>query len=100
MAIRTMIEPAPSSTPLRGQRHRFGADPLADGDAVHAQPRAAAVVRLHEHADHPAVLDDARGRADAALEAVADHAGAAADSALLDRRRRRAPRAPTPRARA
>ena len=80
VAIRTMIEPAPSSTPLPGSGTASGPIRSPTGIAVHAQPRAAAVVRLHEHADHPAVLDDARGRADPALEAVADHPGAAADA--------------------
>ena len=67
------------------QRHDVRPDPLADGDAVHAQTRPLAVVRLHEDADHPAVLSDSRRGADSALEAVADHAGAAADGALVDR---------------
>src|ERR1700691_2048315 len=56
------------------------------GDAQ-VLPRAAAVVTLHQHADQvTAVLlgELARGGADAALEAVADHAGPTADRALLD----------------
>ena len=67
------------------ERHGLRADPLADRHAVHAQPPPRAVVRLHEGADRPPVRSDARRRADAALEAVADHPGAAADRALGDR---------------
>ena len=79
---------APASA--RGQRDHVGADPLADGDAVtrnrsagrsspgRARRRCAAVLR-----------HDARRRADPALEAVADHPGAAADAALRHRPGRR-----------
>ena len=52
----------------RRERHDVGADRLADGDPVDPQPDAAAVVRLHEHTERPAVLDDARRRPDPAFE--------------------------------
>ena len=96
VASRTMIEPAPSGA--SGSGTPIGPDALADGDAVDAQPGAPAVVRLHEHAERPAVLDDPGGRADPALEAVADHARAAADRALLDGAAVVQPEAPPPRA--
>lgn len=65
---------------------------FADRVARDAQRRALPVVRLHERADRPAARrfgDDARRGADAALELVADHAGAAADAAFRDRARTR-----------
>src|SRR3712207_1859033 len=57
----------------------------AVGQAVHAQRRTATVVGLYQRADDPPapfVRDAPRGRADAALELVADHARTAADGAL------------------
>ena len=66
---------------------------LADRDARDAQRRARSVVRLHQHPDRlrPSLhVHLARGRADAALESVAGHSGAAADVALFDRARFRA----------
>src|SRR5262249_45907421 len=55
----------------------------ADGHAVDRQASPTAVVRLDEHADDE-VLRVPRRRADAALESVADHSGAASDTALGD----------------
>ncbi len=60
-------------------------DLAADRDAVDAQLVAAAEVGLHQHADGVAAVvgrQPARRGADAALEAVADHPGAAADVAF------------------
>src|SRR5205085_6749656 len=57
----------------------------ADGRAVHREH--AAEVRLHEDADSVAAelrRDDARGRADTALEAEGDGARARADRTLFD----------------
>ncbi len=56
----------------------------AHRNALDHEPRPRAVIRLDEHTDgvracHP------RRRADAALEAVADHPGAASDVALVHR---------------
>jgi hypothetical protein len=59
-----------------------------DRHAGDEQAVAQAVVGLHQHAERVRGLtasDHARGGADAALELVADHAGAAADVALRDR---------------
>jgi hypothetical protein len=56
-----------------------------DGDARHAEVGAAPVVALDEDAHGVAARgggQDARGGADASLEPVADHAGAAPDVAL------------------
>ena len=79
-----MIEPVPPSQLRSGSGTPSAPIRSPTGTPFDAQPGPAAVVRLHEHTDGPAVLDDAGGRADAALEAVADHAGAAADGPLLD----------------
>jgi hypothetical protein len=65
---------------VAGQRDVVGRDRLP----VHAQPGAAAVVRLHEDADRVAVLRQARGGPDPAFEAVADHPCPAPDVALRD----------------
>ena len=68
--------------------HDVVTDHAAGRDAGDAQTLAPAVVGLHEHADCVAAVllaDHARGRTHAALEAVADHPGAAADRTLLDR---------------
>src|SRR3989442_1088811 len=65
---------------------------LADRCAGDAQETARAVIRLHEDADSVATearVDLARGGPAAALEAVADHAGAAADVAFGDAARSR-----------
>ena len=72
-----------------GDEHvRLGRGNLApDGDAGDAQIVARPVIALHEHADRVAAvlgIEAARRGADAALVAVADHAGAAADAAFLD----------------
>ena len=67
---------------------------LADRNAEDRAFRPSSEIRLHEHADRITAagrLDDARRRAVAALEVVADHARAAADAALLDRPADRAP---------
>ena len=80
VAIRTMIEPAPSrvagrgtSGPMRSPtRHRPRAAGRRPGSPARAHPRSNRPRR-------------ARGGPDTTLEAVADHAGAAADSALLER---------------
>ena len=80
-----MIEPAPSPAPLSGSGTTSGPMRSPTGTPFTRRRQPAAVIRLDEHADHPAVLDDAGRGADPALEAVADHAGAAADRALLDR---------------
>jgi hypothetical protein len=77
----TMIEPAPVG-------HVAGRDRPPDRNAVDHQPLAAAVVGLHEHADHVAA-GDPRRRPDPALEPVADHARAAAHAALGDASRTR-----------
>ncbi len=61
---------------------------LAYRNSGDPQRRAGAVVSLYQRAHRIGValhLDLARGRADAALEAVTGHAGAAADAAFLDR---------------
>ena len=86
-----MIEPAPSAEPT-GQRDAIGAEHPADGRPVHPQVLPAAVVGLHERADDVAAVgvgEHARRRADAALEAVADHAGPAADRPFGDAARTR-----------
>ncbi len=73
---------------MRGQfglRDDVGADALAHRNSVDPQPFPSAVVGLHQGADGVAPgggVGDPRRGADAALEAVADHAGAAADVAL------------------
>ena len=59
-----------------------------DGHAVNPEEIAIAVIGLHQHAYRPAsaaIFHHARRRADAALEVVADHAGAAAHAAFRDR---------------
>jgi hypothetical protein len=70
-------------------RHRVvGLQLLAEREAGQHKLLAAAEVRLQEDADGvlgAVVRHQARGRARAALELVAVHAGAAADRALLDR---------------
>ena len=89
VATTTMIEPAlgrrgaaAATAPRRsGSRRPTGTPSIA-------QQIAPAVVGLDQHADRPAAAlrrQDARGGADAALELVADHPGAAADAALGDR---------------
>ena len=91
VATITMIEPGAGRgvrQVLVGVGHDVVPDHAPDRGARDGQPLAPAVVGLHEHADRVAavlVADDARGGADPALEAVADHPGAAADRALLDR---------------
>ncbi len=65
-------------------------DLAADGYAGNQQFAATAEVGLNQHAHRvfaAFVHDHARGRADATLELVADHAGAAADVALRNRAR-------------
>jgi hypothetical protein len=62
-----------------GQRDTVSPDPGTDGHAVHRQALAPPVIRLDEHPDHVPVDGHARRRPDPALEAVADHPGAAAD---------------------
>ena len=87
-----MIEPASASAAvgagvLAVGGHLVEADLAPDRHTVDGQALASAVVGLHQRADGEAALlgrQAARGRADAALEAVADHAGAAADVALGD----------------
>ena len=89
VAITTMIEPVSPCDVRVVAVDAVVAQVLADRHAGDAQRVAHAVVGLHQHADRvrswPATVDAARGRADAALELVADHAGAAADVALGDR---------------
>ena len=94
MATMMMIEPSPGSRPLEARplfavsRHLGTGDQLADRHAVDAQQMTRAVVGLHQHADGPAAVllgQDAGGRADASLELVADHPGAAADAPFGDR---------------
>src|SRR6202035_1595842 len=69
------------------RRHDVGADLAPDRNAVDAQEVAGAVIRLHQGAHRIALAalgHKPRGGARAALELVADHAGAAADIALGD----------------
>jgi hypothetical protein len=68
--------------------HFVEADLATDGHAVDGQPLTPAVVRLHERTDREAALlrrHAPRGRADAALEAMADGARATAHVAFRDR---------------
>ena len=86
-----MIDPPrPGPGSLRLRDHVAG-QLLADGHALDAQALAPAVVGLDQDAHRAAAVGllqhPGRG-ADAALEAVADHARAAADVALPDRSRR------------
>ena len=77
-----------AAPPRAARLRRQVGDLAAHRHAGDGELRPPAEVGLHEHADGVAarVLADApRRRADAALEAVADHAGAAADVALGDR---------------
>ena len=72
-----------------GDLARLGAHRRADGRVrrSHGQPFATSVVGLDEDADRPAAIrrgQHPRGRPDAALELVADHARAAAHVALGD----------------
>ena len=98
-------EPGPPGEPLelRGVQRRVGGDDrdaasgrrarveaVADRrehrHAVDPQVASRAEVREHEHADRRVDLgDEAARRADAALPAERDHAGARADTPLLDR---------------
>jgi hypothetical protein len=64
-----------------GERHCAARADVVAGDR---QARTTAVVRLNEDT-HGVLARAARGGADAALEAVADHPGAGADAALRDR---------------
>ncbi len=66
-------------------RHDVVVDLAAHRHAIDAQQVARAVIGLDQHADGEALAGfgrDAACRADAALEFMADHAGAAADIAL------------------
>ena len=74
---------------VRGRLRRW-AERAADGDAVHREPVGRAEVGEEEDTDRERALDDARGRADAALPLAADHAGAGADRPLGHRPGRRA----------
>ena len=79
-----MIDPASRRRGTVGGHH-VRADHSPDRHAIDAQQRALAVVRLHQRADdipRTVDFDTARRGADAALELVADHAGAAADIAF------------------
>ena len=81
VATTTMIEPTSSSP------HGRTGDLAPHWNAGNAQLIALAVIALHQHSHRVAAIfcgEDARGGADAALEFVADHAGAAADIAFLD----------------
>ena len=69
----------------RRQRDPVRPELAADGGAADRETRTPAVVGLHEHSERVAVAGHPRGRADAALEAVADHSGAAAYRSLLHR---------------
>jgi hypothetical protein len=92
-----MIEPVspPGHRIARDRERRIGvhavlAQMLTDRHARDAQRIAHAVVRLHQYANGVCSLavvrrDTARCGADAALELVADHAGAATHVALRDR---------------
>jgi hypothetical protein len=82
--------PAPARAGLARHRDHLGRQLLADRHALDALALAGAVVGLDEDANRPAavgLLHDPGGGADAALEAVADHARAPADVALPDRSR-------------
>ena len=79
-----MIEPVSSPGRRRGHPAQVG-NLAANRCAGDCQQLAAAVVRLDEHADRVAAVfraQHAGRRADAALEPVADHPGAAADIAF------------------
>ena len=83
-----MIEPLPGGSGPSVPGTTSTPDLGADRHAVDREPFAPAVVGLHEHADGPVVVpltDAPAGGADAALEVVADHPGAAADGSFLDR---------------
>ena len=91
VATMTMIEPAPVARAAARIGHLVGADRPADGDAVDRQAlarRRGWPARARRRCGRRRTP---RRRADAALEAVADHAGAAADAALGDRARPRPP---------
>ena len=79
---------APGGQRAVDARHDVQADLQPHRHAVDAEPLAAAVVGLHQHADRPLVIslaDPSRRGPDAALEVVADHAGAAPDGPFSDR---------------
>ena len=88
VATTTMIDPLPAGSGPSDARHGVEPDLQPHGDAVDGEPFAPAVVGLDEDSDD-VVAGPARGGADPALEVVADHPGAAADGALVDRTSRR-----------
>ena len=82
--IRLALIVVPPGVRARDGRER---DRLTDRDAVHPEPFPAAVVGLDEDADGvpaPGRVDDARCRADPALELMADHPRPAPDVAFGD----------------
>ena len=80
VAQMTMIEPETVGIVL-GQRDDVRAEHAPDWEAADGEPVATPVIGLHEHADRP-LAGLARGGAEAALEAMADHAGATTGAAL------------------
>ena len=78
-----MIEPPRDDSGRDGDL--LGGDPPAHGNSLDGKALACAVVRLDKHPDCEAAVGgrkDPRSSADTALEAVADHACAAADVPL------------------